>query len=132
MNATHPRDPKCSCAPCQGETPTFAVVVTCVATPCLTCRTRKEPTYFLAPVAHARYARRHKAEIDARGRQKKREPTHRYDVVELRAGDGWPLCPWCGEDELYSMAVPATPDRIAGCYRCGTTFAEASVKLAPL
>ena len=33
--------------------------------------------------------------------------------------DGWPLCPHCGEDELYSLQVPtATIDTIEGCYLC--------------
>lgn len=32
--------------------------------------------------------------------------------------DGWPICPACGEDELYSLAVPATVETICGCYRC--------------
>jgi hypothetical protein len=39
--------------------------------------------------------------------------------AEHRA-DGWPLCPGCGDDELYSQAVPATIETICGCYRCGT------------
>jgi hypothetical protein len=33
--------------------------------------------------------------------------------------DGWPYCPHCGEDELYSLAIPATVATICGCYRCG-------------
>ena len=33
--------------------------------------------------------------------------------------DGWPYCPRCDEDELYSVAVPATVETICGCYRCG-------------
>lgn len=37
--------------------------------------------------------------------------------VKFRS-DGWPLCPVCGEDELYSLAVPATVETIVGCYRC--------------
>lgn len=32
--------------------------------------------------------------------------------------DGWPMCPLCGEDELYSLAIPATIETIVGCYRC--------------
>ena len=32
--------------------------------------------------------------------------------------DGWPLCPQCGEDELWSPASPATIETISGCYRC--------------
>lgn len=33
--------------------------------------------------------------------------------------DGWPYCPRCDEDELYSLATPATVETICGCYRCG-------------
>ena len=33
--------------------------------------------------------------------------------------DGWPLCPRCEEDELYSLDVPPTIPTIVGCYRCG-------------
>jgi hypothetical protein len=33
--------------------------------------------------------------------------------------DGWPYCPRCDEDELYSLADPATVETICGCYRCG-------------
>jgi hypothetical protein len=33
--------------------------------------------------------------------------------------DGWPLCPQCGEDELYSLADPPSVGTFAGCYRCG-------------
>lgn len=43
--------------------------------------------------------------------------------------DGWPLCPQCGEDELWSAFRPSPPDdrgRLAQylaatlqCYRCG-------------
>jgi len=32
--------------------------------------------------------------------------------------DGWPYCPRCDEDELWSPAVPATVATIVGCYRC--------------
>jgi hypothetical protein len=41
--------------------------------------------------------------------------------------DGWPLCPSCGEDELYSLAWDSDGpkpslkefiDTIRGCYRC--------------
>lgn len=51
-----------------------------------------------------------------------------YGFTEFRA-DGWPLCPQCGEDELYSLLNwngqgdrPAMIEWIqAGlrCYRCG-------------
>lgn len=33
--------------------------------------------------------------------------------------DGWPFCPQCDEDELYSLAIPASVETICGCYRCG-------------
>jgi predicted RNA-binding Zn-ribbon protein involved in translation (DUF1610 family) len=33
--------------------------------------------------------------------------------------DGWPLCPGCGEDELWSNTVPATVETIVCCLRCG-------------
>jgi hypothetical protein len=32
--------------------------------------------------------------------------------------DGWPLCPSCGEDELYSLAEGPSIQTIRGCYRC--------------
>jgi hypothetical protein len=32
--------------------------------------------------------------------------------------DGWPLCPSCGEDELYSLAEEPSVESIRGCYRC--------------
>ena len=33
--------------------------------------------------------------------------------------DGWPLCPKCGEDELYCLMEPACVCRDMRCYRCG-------------
>jgi hypothetical protein len=36
-----------------------------------------------------------------------------------RRADGWPLCPRCDEDELWSGAIPATEDTIVSCLRCG-------------
>jgi hypothetical protein len=36
---------------------------------------------------------------------------------EFRA-DGWPLCPRCGEDELWSNAIQPTIETIVGCYFC--------------
>jgi hypothetical protein len=36
---------------------------------------------------------------------------------EYRA-DGWPLCPRCGEDELWSAAVPADAGGDLQCYEC--------------
>lgn len=41
----------------------------------------------------------------------------RYAYSEFRE-DGWPLCPVCGQDELYSLDIPATPQTIKGCYNC--------------
>lgn len=51
-------------------------------------------------------------------------------VVLRCCTNGWPLCPLCGYDELYSvLAVTMWPARptleqciaaIEGCYRCGT------------
>jgi len=32
--------------------------------------------------------------------------------------DGWPLCPGCGHDELFSLTIPASIDTIVGCYYC--------------
>lgn len=33
--------------------------------------------------------------------------------------DGWPLCPNCGEDELWSDGIPLTIETIRSCYVCG-------------
>ncbi len=40
-----------------------------------------------------------------------------YGYIEHRA-DGWPLCPQCEHDELYSLADPPTIETIEGCYAC--------------
>lgn len=48
------------------------------------------------------------------------------EITEYRA-DGWPLCPCCGEDELWSPLIwlderPSIEDFIAAglrCYLCG-------------
>jgi hypothetical protein len=32
--------------------------------------------------------------------------------------DGWPLCPCCGEDELWSAQRPVRPTDELQCYRC--------------
>lgn len=32
--------------------------------------------------------------------------------------DGWPHCPDCGADELYSLTDPAEVETIVGCYAC--------------
>lgn len=37
--------------------------------------------------------------------------------------DGWPYCPRCDEDELYSLAEPPTVATICGCYSLGCGFA---------
>lgn len=39
------------------------------------------------------------------------------EFVESRP-DGWPLCPGCGEDELWSAETYPSRLRIAGCYAC--------------
>lgn len=46
--------------------------------------------------------------------------------------DGWPLCPWCGEDELAAInASHPSPHAVNLCYRCGpvevVTFEAAAV-----
>jgi hypothetical protein len=33
--------------------------------------------------------------------------------------DGWPLCPRCGEDELWSGKIPASAVDELSCYLCG-------------
>lgn len=35
-----------------------------------------------------------------------------------RRDDGWPFCPGCDEDELWSSAIPATEETIVSCLRC--------------
>jgi len=35
--------------------------------------------------------------------------------------DGWPFCPRCGEDELWSAKIPAQPTDALSCYRCQWT-----------
>jgi hypothetical protein len=54
------------------------------------------------------------------------EPPPARDLFRRRP-DGWPFCPSCGEDELYSLFLPLTPedhkpenyfnDELR-CYRC--------------
>ena len=39
-------------------------------------------------------------------------------AAELRK-DGWPICPFCDEDELASLEVPATVETISLCHVCG-------------
>lgn len=36
-----------------------------------------------------------------------------------RRADGWPMCPRCDSDELYSLSAPPTEATILGCYFCG-------------
>jgi hypothetical protein len=56
----------------------------------------------------------------------------RHFFTEFRS-DGWPLCPRCGEDELWSPFMPQGPDYAPGtidqyvaeglvCYRCNYHF----------
>lgn len=44
-------------------------------------------------------------------------------VIEQR-DDGWPICPFCDNDELWSDMMPAQADAIAGCYVCGPLITE--------
>lgn len=53
-----------------------------------------------------------------RAREEKREVRVRVRCFYESRPDGWPLCPVCGEDELWSGALAATPATIEGCYRC--------------
>jgi predicted RNA-binding Zn-ribbon protein involved in translation (DUF1610 family) len=55
--------------------------------------------------------------------------TCRIDLLQMMAGaeqvyprrrtDGWPLCPACGDDELWSAEIPATVETIVSCLGCG-------------
>lgn len=41
-------------------------------------------------------------------------------VVERCRADGWPICPWCEQDELAAVkALQAEPEAIDLCYVCG-------------
>jgi uncharacterized protein (DUF983 family) len=44
----------------------------------------------------------------------------------------WPACPRCGENELFSLDMPATIESIVGCYACGwkTEKGEADLRAA--
>lgn len=33
--------------------------------------------------------------------------------------DGWPLCPHCGQDELWCRQIPASVQGALRCYQCG-------------
>jgi len=57
------------------------------------------------------------AEIDAAFAAKRRQNV--LDATQGFRKDGWPLCPSCGEDEAYSLAIPADPVKLDGCYACG-------------
>lgn len=48
----------------------------------------------------------------------------RLSTKITRREDGWPRCPLCGDDELYSLDLPASIGTIAGCYRCGPAGAD--------
>lgn len=53
--------------------------------------------------------------------------------------DGWPYCPRCGEDELWSTFTPGPPDYTGTleqylaeelrCYRCN--WSRPSIRVAP-
>lgn len=40
-------------------------------------------------------------------------------LYNARRADGWPLCPQCGADELWSPAIPQTEATIVHCEACG-------------
>ena len=60
------------------------------------------------------------------------------EVDYLTRADGWPLCPVCEEDELYSMfnwdgrgekpPMEAWLDDGLKCYLCGSEFSRVYVK----
>lgn len=109
---------------------TWHVVVTCVNVPCAKCRSRGERGYFLSPVANGIFLDRAGAHADARRCTETtgKDGLHRYDVAEVGADGSWMSCPWCGEDELYSLAQPPSLAYLDGCYGCGRTLAEAAAK----
>lgn len=39
--------------------------------------------------------------------------------MSAQAHTTWPLCPRCGENELFSSVTPPDPAKIRGCYACG-------------
>ena len=46
-------------------------------------------------------------------------PVRTVTVLRWRA-DGWPLCPICDEDELWSGELTdPTAETVCACYRCG-------------
>lgn len=42
----------------------------------------------------------------------------RPPLYRMHREDGWPLCPDCEADELYSLADPPSIATIRGCYAC--------------
>jgi hypothetical protein len=46
-------------------------------------------------------------------------PVTRARPYKHYRADGWPYCPQCDEDELWSAATYATVETIVGCYSCG-------------
>ena len=52
-------------------------------------------------------------------------------VIQIRDA-GWPLCPICGQDELYSLNEPPTIETIRGCYYCGPVAPPLNVGRASL
>jgi predicted RNA-binding Zn-ribbon protein involved in translation (DUF1610 family) len=40
-------------------------------------------------------------------------------LPRLARADNWPLCPGCGEDELYDLSTPPLATNTLRCYRCG-------------
>jgi hypothetical protein len=50
-----------------------------------------------------------------------------------RRPDGWPLCPFCGEDELGDLTDgPANPLAPLFCYRCGEVTVSGGVPFVPV
>lgn len=43
----------------------------------------------------------------------------RAPMFTVFRADGWPYCPQCENDELYSLADPPSANAIYGCYACG-------------
>jgi predicted RNA-binding Zn-ribbon protein involved in translation (DUF1610 family) len=40
-------------------------------------------------------------------------------IYTRHRADGWPLCPQCGDDELWSSENEATIETIVSCLGCG-------------
>ena len=43
----------------------------------------------------------------------------RHPPITRWRQDGWPLCPYCGDDEAYSLESPVDREHLDGCYVCG-------------